>query len=291
MPVLETILSSGLLAQFTRLQQLKTDTPSPENESPAPPRVALALPALLRPLANLSAVHLKSRSLHSCAQLLALIDALPSLQYLTLEGVRIPRSGPVRADRVAAARAKLRTFSWTGLHERPAVSLVTMFAVRLCTADDVAATFFDRLCCTLREVDRHSVNPWDLGSSWGELTCFYKNGGVQAGGEYSVCLQQRSVQTNFTCSVTLSRVPPPADAPAPQTSLLAVLTGAQHPFPVRYEVDVSSALRELDTYATPGYPFTVKLAGEDLEDQVADIQKQLPQLMSRAHSARLVTVM
>lgn len=106
-----------------------------------------------------------------------------------------------------------------------------------------------------------------------------------------MCLQQRSVQTNFTCSVTLSHPPPPADASAPRTTLLAILTGAQHPFPVRYEVDVPSALRELDTYAIPGHPFTVKLAGEDLEDQVSDIQKRLPELMPRAHTAGLVTVM
>lgn len=143
LPSLESMLLLGLGTHATQLMKLDWgeraimhSSGSPRSR-PSPPRIMLALPALIRRLSTLHTLELAYRSVDSCAQLFSLIHALPSLKRLKLTNVTVGRIGPVRTEHVSAAMERLQIFHWRFSNDITGNQSAYMAAVaaRLCTGN------------------------------------------------------------------------------------------------------------------------------------------------------------
>ncbi|GJE99519.1 hypothetical protein PsYK624_157850 [Phanerochaete sordida] len=270
---LEILLLLGLGTHATQLQQLAWS----DNrwlEQPVPPRVSSALPALVRHFCALHTLRLENRSIYSCAQLFAVIHALPSLEQLDLCYVMVDRVGLVRTEHVVGAARRLQALSWTGVTRTANhMAAIAAFVVRFRTGNNASASAVAEAFARSwwRQKDQHR---------FGCIKSTYKRDTPGTSDWYSWSSDPSNPELTLKWSTL-----PDAQNGSPSLRFLATLH-CDVP-----EADaVESALKDLGPHLMPNYPITLALGGHTFRGRIPALQARLPFLMPYAHHAGLFTI-
>lgn len=281
---LEAVLVSGAARPLAGLQNLECPP-----QLHAPPRVSLALSALLRPLACVTELMMSDRHFGSVAELLGVLRALPRLAGLSLVDPAFRRRGPTHAAR-RAPLPRLRKYECTATPWAPKDNGMVLVLNSVLLLGSTLRADVDALTALVEVLLSKDA---DIGDAEARHEALYLSGSRGTTTAWSLVGPPSAPALEFIAnrapvlSITIEHRPPPPTRPTQRAvRFVFTLYNGFRPAPCVDTPAFVALLHRLDARRTAGYAFCLRMEGPHAEA----IQAGLPALMPLAHAAGLVVL-